>query len=70
MEINNAEQLGKAISQLRAKKGVTLRQLSADSGVSHNTIYNVENNRAGISSDNLFKLLNHLGANLSIENVP
>lgn len=58
------------ICTLRNRKGVTLRQLADDNGVSFNTIYNTENNRANISADNLLKLLRSLGACLCIKNVP
>ena len=70
MEITNTEQLGRMICTLRNRSGMTLRQLADDSGVSFNTIYNTENNRANISADNLLKLLRSLGACLCIENVP
>ena len=51
--------LSKRIKELRTEKGLSLRGLSQETGISKSSIENWENNVSDISGDNLIILSNY-----------
>jgi len=54
----------KQVRKLRKQQSMTLRELSAASGLSYNYLSAVENERANISLDNADKIADSLGVQL------
>jgi len=59
-------QLGHAVRQLRAKKGLTQKQLAALAGVRQPTVSDIENGKRS-STEMLFRILNAIGVELTFE---
>lgn len=61
------ERIGQQVAELRARRGMTLRQLAEKSGVSSQNITKIEHGRYNVSIDILDKVASALGAQLEIE---
>ena len=57
--------LGKRVREMRKRLGKTLREMSVATGLSNSTLSKIENAALSVSYDNLLKLANSLGADLS-----
>ena len=56
--------IGDRIKEVREAKGITQDKLATKTGLSKGFISELENGKRGVSSDNLLKIANHLGASL------
>jgi transcriptional regulator with XRE-family HTH domain len=56
--------IGDRIKEVREAKGITQDKLAIKTGLSKGFISELENGKRGVSSDNLLKIANHLGASL------
>ena len=65
----DAEDVGKKIRALRVERGLTVRELAEQSGVSYVNISKLENDKYNASIAILNKLLEVLGAELRIEKI-
>ena len=64
--MNNREYIGKRLSEIRRKKGLSIRQLADMSGVNFANIYKVENGKYNVSVDILGKICEALGCRIDI----
>jgi len=58
------ETVGQRLNYIRTQKGYTLDSLAERSGVSKSFLWEVENNRSGISGERLLRVANALEASL------
>lgn len=65
--INYRSEVGRQLAELRAKRGLTTRQLAELAGVSYSNINKIERGAYNVSVDILGKVCNALGAKIKIE---
>lgn len=64
--MNQREEIGKKIAQIRTDRGYSIRQLADMSGVNFANIYKIENGKYNVSIDILGKVCDALGCRIDI----
>ena len=65
--MNHRERIGQRIAQLRKEKGLSLRQLSEECGITYQNINKIENGKYNTGIDILGKIADALGAEITLE---
>ncbi|MFA6831306.1 MAG: helix-turn-helix transcriptional regulator [Bacteroidaceae bacterium] len=65
--MNNREEIGLKVAEIRKIRGLTVRGLAEKSGVNHANIYRIEHGKYNVSIDILSKVLTALDAKLNIQ---
>lgn len=65
--MTHREYIGRQITALRIKQGLTVRQLADICGVTYVNISKIENGRYNVSIDILSKICSAMGAEIKIE---
>lgn len=64
--IRSGEDLGRAIAELRARRGLTQAELAAESGLSREYLAQIETGRTGRLLEHLLRVLRRSGAQLTV----
>ena len=67
MNINNIEELGKLIKNIRKAQKLTQKDLALVAGMSVRLIVELENGKRGVSIESIIKLCSLLGMKIDIE---
>ena len=65
--MNHRERIGQRIAQLRKEKGLSLRQLSEECGITYQNINKIENGKYNTGIDIIGKIADALGAEITLE---
>jgi transcriptional regulator with XRE-family HTH domain len=64
--IHSGQDLGRAIAEIRARRGLTQAQLAAESGLSREYLAQIEAGRTGRLLEHLLRVLRRSGAHLTV----
>lgn len=65
-DVRSAEDLGRAIAEIRKTRHQTQAQLAAHAGISRDSLAQLERGRQGRSLEHLLRLVRRLGATITI----
>ncbi len=64
--IRSAEDLGRAVAELRRARGKTQAQVAAEGGISRDWLAKLETGRSSAILDHLLRLLRRMGATVTV----
>ena len=64
--VRSAEDLGRAVSEIRHEKKITQAELAAQAGLSRTWLTKIESGRSNLLLDHLLRLLRRLGATVTV----
>ena len=65
--MNHREELGQILKEIRERKGFTLRELSAETGIHFSNIAKIEKGKFNVGIDQIKKICDVLGCTIEIK---